>query len=193
MIYLTLFLEFFKVGLFAVGGGLATIPFLMDMADRYEWLTREMLADMIAVSEATPGPIGVNMATYAGFQAAGVLGSLVATFALVLPSFAIVLIIAKFLDKYRQNKLVDGAFSGIRPAVTGLIAAAGFSVFRIALFTAESGTPFWEYVQSIDVPMLVLFVVVLAASNLKRIREWHPIAFIGLSAVAGVLINCVLR
>ena len=111
MIYLTLFYEFFKIGLFAVGGGLATIPFLMDIADKYPWLTREMLADMIAVSESTPGPIGVNMATYAGFEAAGVAGALTATFSLVLPSFLVILLIARFLQKYNSSPLVQSTFS----------------------------------------------------------------------------------
>lgn len=136
MIYLTLFYEFFKIGLFAVGGGLATIPFLMDIADKYPWLTREMLADMIAVSESTPGPIGVNMATYAGFEAAGVAGALTATFSLVLPSFLVILLVARFLQKYNSSPLVQSTFSCIRPAVAGLIGAAGWSVIRVALFTA---------------------------------------------------------
>ena len=142
MIYLTLFYEFFKIGLFAVGGGLATIPFLMDIADKYPWLTREMLADMIAVSESTPGPIGVNMATYAGFEAAGVAGALTATFSLVLPSFLVILLIARFLQKYNSSPLVQSTFSCIRPAVAGLIGAAGWSVIRVALFTgAAAGSP----------------------------------------------------
>ena len=85
MIYLTLFYEFFKVGLFSVGGGVATIPFYMELADKYDWLTTQMLTDMIAVSESTPGPIGINLATYAGFRAAGIPGALVATFSTVLP------------------------------------------------------------------------------------------------------------
>ena len=133
MIFLTLFLEFFKIGLFSVGGGLATIPFLMELAGKYDWLTHEMLTDMIAVSEATPGPIGINLATYSGFAAAGVPGALVASFSIVLPSFITISIIAKVLQKFRQNPLVDSVFSGIRPVVTGLIAAAGMSVLKVSI------------------------------------------------------------
>ena len=94
IVYLQLFFEFFKVGLFAIGGGLATLPFLNNLAGKYSWFNHSMLADMVAVSQATPGPIGINMATYAGFEAAGVLGSIIATVSLVLPSFIIIIIIA---------------------------------------------------------------------------------------------------
>ena len=135
MILLKLFYEFFKAGLFAVGGGMATIPFLMDMADTTDWFTRAQLADMVAVSESTPGPIGGNMATYVGFTTAGVPGALVATLGLVTPSVIIILLVARVLKQFRHNRFVEAGFYGLRPASAGLIGAAGLSGFH---GTAES-------------------------------------------------------
>ena len=137
MIYLQLFFEFFKTGLFAVGGGMATLPFLYDMAEKTNWFTSGQLADMIAVSESTPGPIGVNMATYVGFTTAGFWGGLIATLALVTPSVIIIVIISYFLKAFRENKYVDAAFYGLRPASTGLIAAAGMTVVTITLLQMD--------------------------------------------------------
>ena len=186
MIYLTLFYEFFKVGLFSVGGGVATIPFYMELADKYDWLTTQMLTDMIAVSESTPGPIGINLATYAGFRAAGIPGALVATFSEVLPSFIILVIIAKALERYKENTLVSSAFSGIRPAVAGLIAAAGWSVMRVALFPAPSGSSLFTMLLSCDIKWLVLFCALLALMQIKPLKKLHPIVYIVFSAVVGI-------
>lgn len=186
MIYLTLFYEFFKVGLFSVGGGVATIPFYMELADKYDWLTMQMLTDMIAVSESTPGPIGINLATYAGFRAAGIPGALVATFSEVLPSFIILVLIAKALERYKENALVSSAFSGIRPAVAGLIAAAGWSVMRVALFTAPSGSSLFTTLLSCDIKWLVLFCALLALMQIKPLKKLHPIVYIVFSAVVGI-------
>lgn len=186
MIYLTLFYEFFKVGLFSVGGGVATIPFYMELADKYDWLTTQMLTDMIAVSESTPGPIGINLATYAGFRAAGIPGALVATFSEVLPSFIILVLIAKALERYKENALVSSTFSGIRPAVAGLIAAAGWSVMRVALFTAPSGSSLFTTLLSCDIKWLVLFCALLALMQIKPLKKLHPIVYIGFSAVVGI-------
>ena len=193
MIFLTLFLEFFKIGLFSVGGGLATIPFLMELAGKYDWLTHEMLTDMIAVSEATPGPIGINLATYSGFAAAGVPGALVASFSIVLPSFITISIIAKVLQKFRQNPLVDSVFSGIRPVVTGLIAAAGMSVLKVSIFSADMSSGLGETITSVDIPMRVLFILILVVSNIKQLKKLHPIVFISIGAAAGIGINYLLR
>ena len=124
MLYLQLFWEFFKTGLFAIGGGMATLPFLYDMADKTGWFTRAQLADMIAVSESTPGPIGVNMATYVGFLTGGVPGAVTATIGLIAPSVIVILIVAAFLQAFRDSKYVAGAFYGLRPASTALITAA---------------------------------------------------------------------
>ena len=128
MILLQLYWEFFKTGLFAVGGGLATLPFLSKMADKTGWFTQGQLMDMVAVSESTPGPIGINMATYVGFSTSGVPGALAATLGLITPSIIIILIIASFLKAFRSNRYVDSAFRCLRPASTGLIAASGLSV-----------------------------------------------------------------
>ena len=135
--YLALFIEFFKTGLFSVGGGLATLPFLYKIADRYSWFDHAMLTDMLAVSESTPGPIGVNVATYAGFHTKGVPGGLAATFALVLPSYIIIVIIARFLARFNENKTVKSVFYGLRPAVAGMIAASGCTVALAALTNQE--------------------------------------------------------
>ena len=186
MIYLTLFYEFFKVGLFSVGGGVATIPFYMELADKYDWLTTQMLTDMIAVSESTHGPIGINLATYAGFRAAGIPGALVATFSEVLPSFIILVLIAKALERYKENALVSSTFSGIRPAVAGLIAAAGWSVMRVALFTAPSGSSLFTTLLSCDIKWLVLFCALLALMQIKPLKKLHPIVYIVFSAVVGI-------
>ena len=186
MIYLTLFYEFFKVGLFSVGGGVATIPFYMELADKYDWLTTQMLTDMIAVSESTPGPIGINLATYAGFRAAGIPGALVATFSEVLPSFIILVLIAKALERDKENALVSSTFSGIRPAVAGLIAAAGWSVMRVALFTAPSGSSLFTTLLSCDIKWLVLFCALLALMQIKPLKKLHPIVYIVFSAVVGI-------
>lgn len=186
MIYLTLFYEFFKVGLFSIGGGVATIPFYMELADKYDWLTTQMLTDMIAVSESTPGPIGINLATYAGFRAAGIPGALVATFSEVLPSFIILVLIAKALERYKENALVSSTFSGIRPAVAGLIAAAGWSVMRVALFTAPSGSSLFTTLLSCDIKWLVLFCALLALMQIKPLKKLHPIVYIVFSAIVGI-------
>ena len=121
MIYLELFIEFFKIGLFSVGGGLATLPFLNKLVDTKGWYTVSELTNMLAISESTPGPIGVNMATYVGFHIASILGALVATFALVLPSYVVIIIISKFLTKFKNSPYVKNTFDIIRPVVTGLI------------------------------------------------------------------------
>ena len=185
---LTLCFEFFKTGLFAVGGGLATLPFLSEMADKYPWFTHEQLADMIAVSESTPGPIGVNMATYVGFRVFGIPGAILATLSLVLPSIIIIVIIAKMMDKYMSNKYVQWAFGGLRPAVTGLIAAAGWSVVELALLdlTDFNIARFWE---AINIPAVIIFAVVLFLAQFKKTKKLHPIVFIGACAVLGILLK----
>ena len=185
MILLKLFCEFFKAGLFAVGGGMATIPFLMDMADNTGWFTRAQLADMVAVSESTPGPIGVNMSTYVGFTTAGIPGALIATLGLVTPSVILILLIARVLQQFRRNRYVENGFYGLRPASAGLIGAAGLNVASMALLKA--GATITESF-SINWKAVILAVVVLVLSNwVKPTKKWHPIVFIGISAVVGVV------
>lgn len=193
---LTLCYEFFKTGLLAVGGGLATLPFLSEMANKYPgWYTHAQLADMIAVSESTPGPVGINMATYVGFRvmdaygaAWSVTGAILATVSLVLPSLIIIVTIAKVMNKYMENKFVQWAFGGLRPAVTGLIAAAGWSVAELALLdlTNFNIARFWE---AINIPAVIIFLVVLFLAQFKKTKKLHPIVFIGACAVLGVLLK----
>lgn len=185
MIYLQLFFEFFKTGLFAVGGGLATLPFLEDMAIRTGWFTAAQLADMIAVSESTPGPIGVNMATYVGFVTCGVPGSVLATLGLLTPSIIVILIVAAFLKAFRENRFVNGAFYGLRPASTAMVAAAGISVVLIAFF---GGNP--VSIAAIDWKAVGLAAVLLVLTRwCKYTKKLHPILFILISAVVGILLK----
>ncbi len=189
MIYLRLFFEFFKVGLFSIGGGLATIPFLTDISERTGWFSSQDLANMIAISESTPGPLGVNMATYVGFETAGILGGVAATLGLVAPAIAIITIIAGFLKKFRESKTVDSIFYGIRPASTALIAAALAEVCSIALMfhtvPAQGNSP--AVTQLFYWPAIILAAVIFAALQIKPLKKIHPIVFILFAAVAGII------
>lgn len=181
MLYLQLFFEFFKTGLFAVGGGYATIPFLMDMTVTHDWFTKSDLAGMIAISESTPGPIGINMATYVGYQTGGIFGSVLATFALVLPSFIIILIIARILKKFRDSKYVQNAFFGIRPAVAALITYAVYQLVALAVVnTSSEGT-------KASIPAIVMIAVIFGLLQVKKIKKVHPVAWVGIGALLGIL------
>ena len=184
MILLRLFFEFFKTGLFAVGGGLATIPFLRDMGARTGWFADTDLTTMIAVSESTPGPIGVNMATYVGFETAGVPGAVIATLGLVTPSLIVILIVAGFLQKFRQSKTVNSVFYGLRPASTALIAFAGLGVAE-KVFVRIGGTA--THVFSIHWPSVVLAAAVFLCMRYTKLKKLHPIVFIAAAAIAGVI------
>jgi len=185
MIFLRLFWEFFKTGLFSVGGGLATLPFLYDMGERTGWFTAQQVADMLAVSESTPGPIGVNMAVYTGYTTAGVFGSVCALVGLVLPSIVIIIAIAAFLKAFRENRYVEGAFYGVRPASTGLIAAAGLSVAAGALLRLSAWEGFGRFWTVIDWRACALAVVVFIAA--RKLPKLHPVVWIGVSAVVGAV------
>ena len=190
MIYLRLFLEFFKTGLFAVGGGMATVPFLYDISDKTGWFTHDTLADMIAVSESTPGPIGVNMATYVGFTTAGIPGALCATIGLVTPSVIIILIVARFLANFNDNKYVKAAFYAIRPASTALIAAAGVLVLKIALLNVEAYEQSGAVSALFEYKSILLAAAVFVLTNfVKPVKKLHPVIFIALSAVTGIVFN----
>lgn len=195
-ILVQLFFEFCRVGLFSVGGGLATIPFLTDLGERTKWFDPGDLASMIAISESTPGPMGVNMATYVGFHTGslvggpvlGIVGGVVSTLGLIFPSIVIILIIAGFLQKFRQSKAVDGVFYGLRAASVALITAALLQVAKIALMfhevTGNNGTIetklfYW--------PAIILAVVIFALVKYSPLKKLHPICFIGLAAVAGII------
>lgn len=179
-----LFYEFFLIGLFAIGGALAALPFLENLAGKYDWYTIDQLADMLAVSESTPGAIGLNMATFAGYRAAGLPGSLVATFSLILPSLIITTIVAKFLQRFRQSSLTEGVFYGIKPAVTGLIAVAFLQVLSMTLFSLDALRQGGGFLEIVDLRALCLFVLVFA---LMQKIKLHPVVFLALGAVAGLI------
>lgn len=190
MIYLQLFWEFFKTGLFSVGGGLATLPFIYDMSDKTMWFTYQQIADMVAVAESTPGPIGINMATYVGYTTGGVLGSLVATLGIVTPAIIIILIIATCLRKFRDSQLVNNAFYGLRPASTALIAAAGLSVVLISLVDTAAYQATGALSDLFCWKAIVLAVVVWLLTNVvKPTKKLHPIVFIAGSAVVGIVFS----
>lgn len=193
MIYLQLFWEFFKTGLFAIGGGMATLPFLKDIGLSTGWYTQTDLMNMLAVSESTPGPIGINMATYVGFTVGGLPGAVIATVGEVTPSIIVILIVAAMLSKFRDSKLVGNALYGLRPASTGLIAAACIDVVFQVLLMVESAAgdallKTFSWSGRISWKGLALAAVLLVLTNgVKRTRSWHPIVFIGISAVIGVV------
>ena len=194
MIYLRLFWEFFKTGLFAIGGGMATLPFLHDMGEATGWFTQTQLMNMLAVSESTPGPIGINMATYVGFTVAGVPGAVIATLGEVTPSIIVILIIAALLRNFRENRYVDRAFYGLRPASSGLIGAACAGVvLQVLLRVTSTAVPDYLFMRfswdgTVSWMGLALAAVLLVLTNwVKFTKKWHPIVFIGLSAAVGVV------
>ncbi len=188
MIYWQLFYEFFKVGLFSIGGGMATFPFLSALADKTGWFTQAQLADMIAISESTPGPIGVNMATGVGYTTGGILGSVCATVGLITPSVIVILIIARFLKSFRENKHVNNVFYGLRPASTGLIAAAGLSVVILSLFNIDLYRASGRLIDVFNFKAIILAAVIYILSNhIKPTKKLHPIVFILFSAAVGIL------
>ena len=190
ILYLRLFWEFFKTGLFAVGGGMATLPFMYDISDKTGWFTHSMLADMVAVSESTPGPIGVNMATYVGFVTGGVPGAVVATVGLVTPSVIVILLIARVLKAFRENQYVDAGFYGLRPCSIGLIAAAGVLVVKLALFNTELYASTGALLDLFNFKALILAAVLLVATRcIKKLKGLHPIVFILASAVIGIVFS----
>ena len=195
MVLLRLFFEFCRVGLFSVGGGLATIPFLTDLGERTRWFDSGDLANMIAISESTPGPMGVNMATYVGFHTAGVPGGVIATLGLVFPSIGIILIIAEFLQKFRQSKAVDAVFYGLRAASVALISAALLQVAKIALMFHEVAGPEMapgSVVPKYELfywPAIILAVVIFVLVKYSPLKKLHPICFIGLAALVGIILQ----
>ena len=195
-VYLRLFWEFFKTGLFAVGGGMATLPFLKDIGQSTGWYTYTDLMNMLAVSESTPGPIGINMATYVGFTVAGVPGALIATIGEITPSIIVILIVAAMLKKFRDSKLVNNAFYGLRPASTGLIGAAcaGVMLQVIAGITSASQEDSilmkFSWDGAISWRGIILALVLLVFTRyIKKTKDLHPIVFIGVSAVIGVVFH----
>jgi len=173
-------LEFFKTGLFSVGGGLATIPFLTEMSEKYGWFTLETLSTMIAISESTPGAMGVNMATYVGYTTSGILGSLTTTLSLVTPSIITICIIANYFQKFKNAKIVKMIFAGLKPAVVAFIASACLNLFLTTLFNLDAPIG----LQLFDLKCIALFCVLLI---LKTKTKLHPILFILIAAICGII------
>lgn len=169
-----LFVEFFKIGLFSIGGGLATLPFLYNLADKYHWIDYSTISNMIAVSESTPGPIGINMATYCGFKVYGILGAIIASIALVLPAFFIIILISKFLKKFNENSYVKSIFYGIKPAVIALILIPCISLANSAFLSND-----YLSIKS----LIVFFIFFILIKKYKK----HPIFYIALGALVGLL------
>lgn len=185
-------LNFMKTGLFSIGGGLATIPFLYDMSDQFGWFTHNDILDFIAISESTPGAIGLNMSTYAGYITGGIPGAILSTLSLVLPSFVVIMIIAKVLDKFKTNKYVNFGFHVLRPASTGLIAAAGFGVIIVVFFSVEKITfamlgNLGSVITQINWLSIILFACFLAA--IRIFKKIHPLFFILIGAALGILLG----
>jgi len=186
MILLRLFYEFFITGLFMFGGGLAAIPFLQQMSETTGWFTIPQLMDMIAISETTPGPISVNMATYVGYMVAGVPGGIIATVGLIAPSVIIASIVARLLSRFRESKLIDRAFYGLRPASLGLIAAAGLTVLRLSLLNMDLWEQTGLFLDLFDYRTLLLAAVLFCLTNI--FKKVHPIVFFAGSAIVGILV-----
>ena len=186
MTLLRLMFEFFKTGLFAVGGGLATLPFLYEISDKTGWFSHADIADMIAISESMPGAIGINMSTYAGFKTAGVPGGILATLSLAAPSLIIILIIAKFLNKFRDNPNVEGAFYGLRPASIAMITAAGLNVAKVALVNIPAFQASGS-LADLFLPKAIILGILIFVGQKKL--NWSPILFIALSAVVGIVLK----
>lgn len=184
MIYLLIFAEFFKIGLFSIGGGLATLPFLYHLADTYSWITSEELLNMIAVAESTPGPIGINTATFVGYQTGGFLGGIVATMGIVTPSIIIIVVIAYYFMKFSEQPTVRAGFNGIRPAVVGLIAAAGYEVVKISLLNTEHFIDTLDFFSLLNYKALILFSSMLFISF--RFKK-HPIIYIIIGGLIGAV------
>ena len=197
MILCKLFWEFCKTGLFAIGGGMATVPFLREIADKTGWFTAGQLADMIAVSESTPGPLGVNMATYVGYTVGssqlgslwmGIVGAVTATLGLIFPSIVIVLCISFFLKRFRTSTLVDAALYGLRPASVALISAAGVEIVLFAILRVDS--IYQIGAAQLSWKSVLLAAGVYAGTNLiPKLKKLHPIWFILLSAIVGIILK----
>ena len=179
-----LFYEFFKTGLFAVGGGMATIPFLYAISEKTGWFTAADIGNMIAISESTPVAIGVNMSTYVGFHVAGIAGALITTFGLVLPSILVIIAISKVLKKFKDSKMVQKIFYGLRPASTGLIIAAGVGVALETFFPGSQITELSGLLSNVQWGRMIL-----AAALFFGIKKWqkHPVVYIAIAAAVGML------
>ena len=186
MVYLRLFWEFFQTGLLAVGGGLAPLPFLSNMGNEYGWFTQAELANMLAVSESTPGPIGINMATYVGVTVGGIPGGILSTLSLVLPSYLVILAVAKVMERFKENAYVQGAMGTLRPASVGMVAAAVLGVLQSVLVNLDAVMAL-QWSQMVVLPSLLLFLVLLAFY--LKFNKLHPVVILAIGAVAGIVLK----
>ena len=186
MIYLLLFYEFFKVGLFSVGGGYATLPFLYHISEIYNWYSAKELVDMLAVSSITPGPVGINVATFAGFKTSGVLGSILATSSLVLPSFLVVILIAKLLNKFKENFYVQAILYSIKPAGCALIAGVGYRLFKEYILRDTSSFDINNLTDFIDIKALVLLIGLFIMSI--KVKK-DPLVYLSVAGICGILFH----
>ena len=188
MILLQLIFEFFKTGLFSVGGGLATLPFLYEMGAKTGWFTDQDILNLLAVSESTPGPIGINMSTYVGFLTAGIPGAIIASLSLAAPSIIVILLVIRILDKFKGSPVVEGIFRGLRPASIGLITAAFLGVVQESLLIPENYT-------GLNTGLITSVInwpgIALAAVLFFAMRKWkaHPIVFIAIAAAVGIVFS----
>ena len=180
MIYLLLFMEFFKIGIFSFGGGYATLPFLYHMSDTYHWFSYDELSRMLAISSITPGPVGLNVATFAGFKTVGITGSIDATLAIMIPSFIIVVFISKILKKFKDNFYTKAVLYALRPAAAAMIAAVGVRLFKTSIFISGFD------IDKVDLKALILFLLLVAISlKLKK----DPLVYLLIGGVCGILLN----
>ena len=198
MIYFRLFWEFFKIGLFSIGGGLATLPFLYELQARTGWFTVEDIGNMIAVSECTPGPFGVNMATYVGNVVSGPFGGIIATLGLITPALIIIILISKILDRFKDALLVKQIMYGLRPGSTGLVAVAACSVAASAFLDPSrisesagyvfAGSAIGSFLSKIVWQNLFIGIVIFALIRLLG-KKAHPVIFIAGAAILGIILK----
>lgn len=186
MTILRLIVEFFKTGLFAVGGGLATLPFLYEMGEKTGWFGAQDVLNLLAVSESTPGPIGINMSTYVGFITSGVPGAILASLALTAPCVIVILLVIRVLDKFKGSPLVEAIFKALRPASIGMITAALIGVVKESLLHLENWAGLGSILSVFNWQAIVLAVVLWFI-----MKKWktHPIAYIGIAAAVGIVFS----
>jgi len=184
---LYLFATFFKIGLFSIGGGLATLPFLFELADKSQasgsgWLSRAMIGDMLAVAQSSPGAVGANLSAYTGLRYAGIPGGYISALGLIVPSIIVIVIVARMLQAFKESALVKSLFSGFRPAAAGLLSAAGFGAITLSLWNASA--PVWyEYIRWKET--LIFALVFFLVYKFKK----HPIVYIVAAGAVGVVLE----
>ncbi len=184
MIFLLLCFEFAKIGLFSFGGGYATLPFLYHMSEVYGWFSPQELSQMLAISSITPGPVGLNVATFAGFKTAGISGSICATMSIMLPSFFMVLIISKMLKKFSDSPVLTSIMYALRPVCAAMLAAVALRLFMESV--VKFGTLSDFTLKNIDFKAFLLFIILLIVS-LKVKKD--PLIYLAFGAIAGILLH----